>query len=567
MGTLRLFLLLLLTSAGSAAGATERDRGVALAVTTAEALSETLGPRRQAILIGIDGYQDPTFPPLLHASTDASTLGEVLARAGTGGFDRVQVLTGPEETTRAALFRVLAEAAEDLRPVDELVVYFSGHGTRVWDPAREAWRRYLLVTDSRASHLEATAVELAELQAFFASLAPHRKALIIDACFSGDGKSAVRPSLEEVPSPAAGDLAPRALSMSAGEAHLYATSAGRPSREDDRLGHGVYTYFLLEALSWGFEDADLNADAIMTAYEAHDFARSRTLTYTEGVQVPEAAFRVVGEADLVLAGDESSREERSEALVYLYQAPRDLGGARLLVDGRDRGVFPGTVPVVAGRHRLQVVDGEGRVLVDGHANLKAGRSYEATDLARMVQGPRVNAGARGLVLTSPPMAFALGDGASGVEVWGSRRVQRGPARGITRSLSAGAALSPAREPAGSEVVIDPRTVLFGHVGLGYQLDRRHLRYRAELAAGLVFLPPDYLEGLPDARPSPGDLPSEEGWLVLVAGPRLGAAWVVTDAVAVGASLRADVSWLELDRESGGRLVPWWFGTVGVEVSL
>ena len=55
--------------------------------------------------------------------------------------------------------------------------------------------------------------------------------------------------------------------------------------------------------------------------------------------------------------------------------------------------------------------------------------------------------------------------------------------------------------------------------------------------------------------------------MLVAGPRLGAAWVVTDAVAVGASLRADVSWLELDRESGGRLVPWWFGTVGVEVSL
>ncbi len=547
--------------------AAARDRGLAPALSTADALDQALAPRRRAILVGVDTTRDPAFPPLRHAGADAQELGEVLRRARDGGFDDVRVLTTSDQTTRAAIFRVLSEASEELRPQDELVVYFSGHGTRVHDPARDSWRRFLVASDTRSGELESTAIDLVALQAFFGELAPARKALILDACFSGDGKSSVRRALEDDPGTPAGRLMPRALGMSAGEAHLYATSAGRPSREDDRLGHGVYTYFLLEALSWGFGDADLNGDRVMTAYEAHDYARGRTLTYTEGVQVPEAALRVVGQADLVLAGRPDARERREEALVYLYQSPGELGGTRLVVDGRDRGLFPGTLPVAAGRHRLQVIDAQGAVLVDGHANLRAGRSYDARDLARVVQGPRRIAGVRSTVLVAPDLAFAIGAGATGVEAWALRRVQRGPARGVTTGLSLGVAVSPSRDVAVEGTRADPRTLFSGRAGVGYQGDWRRLRYRAELGAGLLFLPPDYFDGLPSEPPLPGERPSEEGWLVLAAGPQLAAGWVLTDAVALTAAVRADVSWLELRAGEAARPVPWLTAAVGVELSL
>ncbi len=560
------FALLGLLAPGPAqAGA--GDRGMAPALSTADALDRELAPRRRAILVGIDRFRDPVFPPLEHAVHDAEALGEVLARARTGGFDEVRVLVDPADTTRDAIVQALAQAAQELRPEDELVVYFSGHGTRVLDPQRGAWRRFLIASDSRSGELETTALALDELQAWFGELAPARKALVLDACFSGDGKSAVRPALEAGEQPPAGPLMPRALGMSAGEAHLYATSAGRPSREDDRLGHGVYTYFLLEALSWGFGEADLNQDAVMTAYEAHDYARGRAIAYTKGVQVPEAAFRVVGEADLALAGEPEARQVREDALVYLYQAPAGLQGTRLRVDGRDRGLFPGTVPVGAGRHRIQVVDAEGVVLVDGHATLRAGRSYDARDLARVAQGPRRGVGARSFVLAAPALARALGSGAMGLEVWGLRRVQRGPAQGLTTGAALGVALAPSRELAGSGTVRDPRTLLSGRWTAGYQGDWRRLRYRAELAAGVLLLPPDYLEGLPDQAPEPGERPSEEGWLVGVAGARLGAGWVLTEGLAATVSVRAEGSWLELDPGAGGRWVPWLSATAGLELAI
>ncbi|MFH1464329.1 MAG: caspase family protein [Pseudomonadota bacterium] len=140
------------------------------------------------------------------------------------------------------------QAREELRREDLLVVYFSGHGTRAWDGTR--WHRYLLARDSRTTDLDGTAIDLDVLQDFLPLLAPERKALIVDACFQGDGESSVQPTERELTEEAVASFVARPTAMSAGEARLFATTPGRPAREDDELGHGVYTYYLLEALSW-----------------------------------------------------------------------------------------------------------------------------------------------------------------------------------------------------------------------------------------------------------------------------------------------------------------------------
>jgi uncharacterized caspase-like protein len=535
-----------------------RDKGMTDAMTTRDALSQTLEPRRVALLIGVDEYDDPVFGKLEHAGADATALGAVLAEGEGGGFDEVVVVTGPG-TNRAGVTRSLRQLASSLRREDAVVVYFSGHGTRVWDG--EDWRRFLLVSDSRAAHVDTTALDLRDIQDFFSSLSAVRKALIVDACFQGDGKSVVRSAdrnVEGRQDPTAVPLAPSSVFMGGGEAHLYATSPGRPAREDDGLGHGVYTYYLLDALSWSFHTADLDQDGVITAWEAHDYARSRTMEHTGNDQVPEAAFRVIGEADLALAGDAKERSERTKAQIYLYGRRGPLTQAQVVVDGRDRGVFPGTVMVSPGRHHIVLRDADNRVLVDGYGKFSADRTYRADHLARVVQGPKTMLGARTTWLSIDGLGEAIGPGVGGIEGWLSKRSNRGRLHGGYGEISAGVGLSTARVMQG-KIGLAPREAVWTSAALGYQADWRRLRGRVALGATTVILPPDDVADSDHSE-------SEAGWWMYGAGPTVGASWTVFGATALGAHARSHMAWLDVDGDGAARVVPIVNLGVGLELA-
>jgi len=505
--------------------APQRDRGVRPALSTAEALERTLAPQRRAILIGVERYDDPRFPPLQHAIADAQGLGAILG-GQDGGFDEVVVL---EDASREEIFRALLRAREDLRREDVLVVYFSGHGLGL---AEEGWRRYLLPSDSRSRDLDGTAIELEALQSFFSALAPQRKALIVDACFSGDGKS--------VPSPQPGgettpllSLPPSALS--GGESHLFATSAGRPSREDDRLGHGVYTWYLMDALTWSFSDADSDGDGVVTAYEAHDHARGRTMSHTGQVQVPEATFRIVGEGDLVLAGSRDAQREREQALIYLYtSAGQPLYGSRVVLDGRDRGALPGALAVPPGRHHLGLYASDGSPLAEGYLTLRSGQVYPADGLARMARGPSAAVGLSAAGVGAAP----VGGVGAGISARWARRDNSGDRRGMVSLVELGLAQG-------------ARASQWATVGLGVQQDHRRLRYRAGWSVGAVNVLPD--SALP-------------GWLYAVSGPRIDLGVVLDEqwSVVLGGQLSA--AWV--DPVLGGQpsLQPWAVVGLGLEAA-
>ena len=56
-------------------------KGLQPAETTAEALARELEPRRFALLVRVDDYDDSAFPDLHDAGDDARLLGEVLRTA------------------------------------------------------------------------------------------------------------------------------------------------------------------------------------------------------------------------------------------------------------------------------------------------------------------------------------------------------------------------------------------------------------------------------------------------------------------------------------------------------
>jgi len=358
-----------------------RTKGLAPAESTADAIEASFGPRRVALLIGVGSYDDPLFPDLMHAENDAVEFGEILETRDYGGFDRIIVLTTPVQTTQARILTELVSLKNDLRSQDTLMVYFSGHGTmRLND--RDEPTLYLVTSDAKARDLGGSTLELAELQGFFTRIRAERKALVIDACFHGDGKSAVQPTVQQrLERMDAYPTLSRRVKLGQSEAHLFATSWGRPAREDDELQHGVYTYHLLQGLTWSQQDADANADGLVTIYEAHDYARGSTVAFTDGAQVPEAYFRVVGEKDLIVTGEPDKLLESQMALIYFYDSTDSaFAGATLKVDGRQKGVFPGSIPVDPGRHRITIVSPDGVVLFDRAVDIDYQESIPADNI-------------------------------------------------------------------------------------------------------------------------------------------------------------------------------------------
>lgn len=478
-----LLALLLAACAHRGGEPTLRARGLTPAVSTADALRAAVAPRRLAVLVGIDAYEDPALPSLRHAGTDARAVAEVLD-AHTADFDVVTVLTG-EDTTRAAILDALRNLRAGLRPEDSVFVYFAGHGTR--DRVGEGMHRFLLPSDARREAVVATGIDLEELLDWLTTLPAERRGLVVDACFDGGGRSVSRAG--DVPlAPPRRDL--RLATLGPGDIQVYATTPGRPSLEDDTLGHGVYTWFLLEALGWAFRDADRDGDRQLTLWEAHDHARARVLEHTGGAQVPEALLRTVGEADLVLRGAPGGPRPSDQALLYLYTDPEDgLAGASLRIDGRTRGALPGTHPVRPGRHRVEVLDADGRRVAAGSTRLEAGRAYRVDRLVDRLEKGAGHVGVRLVYAGAPGLERAWGPGALGVELGAHARVMDGPVEGLTGGGHLGTAstlIAPRAVDAPRPDRSRPLVWLGGTVG--WQGDLRRWRLHGGLSATVWWAP-------------------------------------------------------------------------------
>ena len=448
----------------------QRDKGFSTSRSTREALDATFAPRKIALVVGVGEYRDKAFTTLKWARHDALEVGRILADPEYGGFDRVLRLTASEDVGRDRILAELVSLQRDLRRQDTLVVFVSSHGTMTIDAQGEP-HLYLVTEDTRPGDLRGTAVELDELQRFFSAIRAERKALILDACYNGEAKSALQPTvrqrverLEEPPTLS------RKVRLGEAEAHLFASTFGRPAREDDDLQHGVYTYHLLDAMTWSQQEADANDDGVITIYEAHDHARARTVAYTAGAQVPEAYFRLVGHNDLVLVGAPDARVASEEGTLFWYGATSDAwDGAAVFVDGQEKGLLPGAYPVGPGRHRVRVLGRDGGVLQD--RTIFVGAS-DPIALDAVQERPRSFSGFVSvqpkvrLGLTEPLLPL-IGRVQVGLEAEGGYRFL-GAARGLTLGGGLGYAPHQAKFVDGGSVSLQPRHVVWGEVGLGYR---------------------------------------------------------------------------------------------------
>lgn len=449
----------------------QRTRGFTETRSTAEALEAVFAPRRVALVVGVDEFADPAFPALRWAVADADEIGRILQDPEYGGFDRVAFLTEPSQARRDRILAEMVALRNDLRRQDTLVVFVSTHGTMTIDPEGEP-RLFLVAQDTRPGDLRGTAIELAELQRFFSEIRAERKALVLDACYNGQAKSTLQPTvqqrlvrMEEAP------VLSRKVRLGESEAHLFASTLGRPAREDDELKHGVYTFHLLDALTWNQLEADTNGDGVISIYEAHDHARKKTLGWTGGAQVPEAYFRMVGSNDVILVGDPEARQKVEVAELYYYGAEGEpLDGATLLVDGQEKGAFPGTFAVTPGRHRIRIVSPEGELLQDRTVRVDAGEAVPADGLRQrpVVHDGFVSFGPKARLSPADSMRALVGRATFGGELSLGYRLP-GRLRGLTFSMGLGWTPRMARFVDDDAVRWHWRHVAWGWVGAGYRL--------------------------------------------------------------------------------------------------
>jgi hypothetical protein len=357
--------------------------------------------RRIALLIGIDDYADPALPPLQFASKDARELGAALLDPTQGGFDTVQVLRLRARTSSGVLL-ALQRWKQMLRAGDTALLYFSGHGMR-WVDERGRSRLFLAASNTLRQDPLNTAVPVEALQDFLATLPASRRVLIIDACFTGDGKvdeanagAAARAFLDE--------RLPVQIKSSDKEAQLYSTTYGRPALESKSMQNGVYTGHLIAALGDQFDAADMDGDLVVTVSEAHDYARDRTMERTKGLQVPMVFYKVIGREEVVLAGDPRSRQRVELAFVSAYEGAQQ--GLRMFVNGAERGTFPRSLLVPPGHHRVEFRTLSGKIVDRGRFEFSTQGVYSVRRIRDSLGGGRHIVSAGFLQTWLPGAAYA-----------------------------------------------------------------------------------------------------------------------------------------------------------------
>jgi hypothetical protein len=470
-------LAVLLACAGPASG--EKGRFAPLDLPR-ERVEAAHAPRRLALVVGVQRFDDPRWRPLRYAEADAAAVAAALRDPALGAFDEVEVLADAptRATLRAALERLAARTRDER---DTVLVYVSSHGTLARDAAGRL-RRYLAVRDTRLDDVHGTGLALEEVEAAFDRLRSRRKVLVLATCHSGDGKSLLPDDVQaELAGIKSGFFPPPLEEVSRARLVLAASDFGETAREDERLGHDVYTHFLLEALHHGL---DRNGDGAVTASEAHDHARRRTYEFTGGRQRPSAHSNEVGADAIVLAG-RVSRTGRPELFSYAER----LDGFTVRVDGESLAELPGGLALAPGRHRVQLVKGGGPELLDTTVRLLPGERVDVARLVNRAEG-RWEAAPRAGVLSFLDEA--------------SRRDVMGTALGAGVALTVRDALAP---------------------GLSLRLDVTLAGGRSRLEAGAQTAPFEYqLVSAGAALPwrfSPRALRGA----ALIAGPRLSAVWL------------------------------------------
>lgn len=252
-----------------------------------------------AVFVGVNHYKDPDIPDLRFARADAERFADLFETRIEPKERRVLRLLDGDATLKQVKTTLGEELPRVVKQGDIAFVYFACHGSREKLSAPDKNSAYLAVHDAEFDAVFATGIEMAhEMTRWMRRLKDARlTVLVLDACFSGyiGGRTFKGPRW---PKPTRGDSLVSLKNLDLGEGCMTISAAGewQLAREEDALGHGLFTYHLLNVLSRPPTDSPTISGAALYAEVAASVKRA-----TGGKQVPVLSGKFAA-AELPLLG-------------------------------------------------------------------------------------------------------------------------------------------------------------------------------------------------------------------------------------------------------------------------
>jgi WD40 repeat protein len=234
-------------------------------------------PTLHLLVIGINKYKNPKYN-LNYATADATSFKAAIEKGGTGIFSKTNVVfIGDAQATKEGISNELEKIKTAAMPKDVFIFYYAGHGV-----LNEKKEFYLVPYDvtqlyGQDEALAQKGLSANQLQQFSKDIKAQKQLFILDACQSAgaiDQIVAARGAAEE--------KAIAQLARATGTHWLTASGSEQFASEFQQLGHGTFTYVLLEALSG---KADKGGDKKITVKELDAYLQE---------QVPELTAKYKG---------------------------------------------------------------------------------------------------------------------------------------------------------------------------------------------------------------------------------------------------------------------------------
>lgn len=242
-------------------------------------------PNVLGVAVGIDDFAQNRkamalgkregFADLKSAVKDATTLADRLdAFRGPGRYfpdGRIERRLNAA-ARRKTLFEDIADARKRAKPNDLMVVFFAGHGDLPGarrGPAGPGGARGVLLdpgpfvfccSDYSFTDVAGTSVSADDLFEALAGI-NCRKVVLLDACHAGGATDT--------------NVLRRLIPNGQGPFVIAACNQSESSYEDPKLGHGLFTYAVLEAIGDSYREADENTDGAIRAGELFKYVRAR----------------------------------------------------------------------------------------------------------------------------------------------------------------------------------------------------------------------------------------------------------------------------------------------------
>lgn len=231
--------------------------------------------RLLSLVVGIDEFEDRRIRNLEYCRSDALAVAGLLSSPEYTPYDSRQVTTlvneqASKSRVRSALQDLAARAAEQ----DTVMIYFSSHGVQQ-DRGTGYWILHNTRVDEKAyskNELRVrpkTALKQAEIKSILDSIRAKRLLVLVDCCFS---------AATVISTPRGEDFASEKVQdpfqgfQGQGRVVITASEGEQRAAELSELGHGAFTYYLVQGLRG---QADENWDNVVELWEMWRYLKDK----------------------------------------------------------------------------------------------------------------------------------------------------------------------------------------------------------------------------------------------------------------------------------------------------